>query len=104
MTHYCVSTPELYHGYGYDEPPEYFVEFVFVDAPDKRTAKIEAVRKMRETPTNFVWITNGDNPFTGLRVEEPRCEHGWCYCDICFADPNYDECGECLEDDEWTPS
>lgn len=102
MTHYNVLTP-IITSYYQDEPPETWRGYVSVEAPNKKQAKIEAVRKFREKKSE--WIQYGENPFKGLEVGSAKCEHGFCWCDICADDPNWRECAECLveweKDDEY---
>lgn len=97
MKHYNVITPDI-TSYYQDDPPEIWRDYVSVEAPNKRQAKVEAVRKFREK--NSQWARdNTENPFTGLVAEEFKCPHGFCWCDICANDPVFSECVECLK--EW---
>lgn len=98
MKHWWVTTPELYHSNGWEEPPEYYVDFVSVEAPTKRKALVEAVRKLRAK--NSEWTSEStENPFKGLKAEIADCKHGYCWCDICAEKNDYEECKECLK--EW---
>lgn len=101
MTHYNVTTPSYHYQ---DEPPEECWDWVSVDAPDKRTAKTLAVKHWREKKTSYhQWVRdrdrNKESPFRGLKVDEVKCNHGFCWCDICADDPNWSECAECMK--EW---
>lgn len=96
MTHYNVITPDI-TSYYQDEPPEIWRDYVSVDAKNKKEAKVKAVQKFREKKSE--WINQYDNPFTGLEVSKPLCEHGFCWCDICAYDPEWRECEECMK--EW---
>ena len=96
MPHYNVISPEIHttipildDGSG---PEEHFCCFVSVDAPNEREAKILALKDalMRD------WVQwardENKNPFSGLIVENPVCNHGVCWCDICKQ-----ECEECYK-------
>lgn len=97
MKHYNVITPEM-TTYYQDEPPEIWRDYVSVEAKNKAQAKVEAVRKFREKKSDWTKY-NCDNPFRGLKAEEFKCPHGFCWCDICADDPEFSECEECLA--EW---
>jgi len=101
MTHYNVISPEmsfvipiLDDGSG---PTEYFACVASVDAKNKREAKSLALKDV----LFFDWIQwardNEKNPFSGLKVEDPICKHGICWCDICGQ-----ECEECYAEVEIT--
>jgi hypothetical protein len=102
MTHYTVTTP-TYLIHWQDEPPEECWDWVSVDAASKREAKVKAVARWREKPRHWQWVSDrdrsGESPFRGLKVSEPLCEHGACWCDICADDPNWTECLQCMA--EW---
>lgn len=96
MTHYnvisseiSVHIPILDDGTG---PTEYFSCFVSVDANSEREAKSIALKDVLFSD----WIQwardNNKNPFSGLIVENPVCEHGICWCTICG-----NECEECYK-------
>lgn len=82
---YVVVSPEFeifpgnYHGFS-PEPPEYGCTCDYVTASSKR----EAVRVAYADPGAdlHLWVKHargeGVNPFGGLSVEHPVCEHGWC--------------------------
>lgn len=105
MKHYTVCTP-TYTDYGHPygeppEPPETGADCVSVEAPNKRAAKIAAVREMRRQ--GMTWVedqtSDGASPFTGLVVYEEGCPHGSCWCDRCTAKRDHIECASCLA--EW---
>ena len=66
------------------EPPEWGADCVDVEASNKRQAKVEAVRKMRKEGMSWMCDQDSDkkSPFTGLKVFECRCEHGFCHCSL----------------------
>lgn len=97
MKHYNVITPEMITHYQ-DEPPEIWRDYVSVEANNKREAVVKAVQKFREKKSEWTKYSQ-DNPFKGLKAEEPLCEHGFCWCDICPEDPEWRECPECMK--EW---
>lgn len=73
MPWYWVVTP-VYTTYGpgqYD-PPEYGCDAIEIYAPNKRAAKVEAVRKMSGWEKGH-WVkdqrADEHSPFTGLRVQ-----------------------------------
>jgi hypothetical protein len=97
MNHYWVTSPEmsetvpvLDYGQG---PKEYFHAVCCVEAVNKADAKAAAVKH----PKMQAWVSqqrsDGANPFVGLQVENARCEHGKCSCDMCNED-----CDKCLDD------
>ena len=53
------------------EPPEYVADVVEVDAPTKRQALVQGVRELRRTRSRWLedQVSNGSNPFTGLKAE-----------------------------------
>lgn len=76
MPKYAVVTPEyLIHNERYDppEPPEYGCDYLEVEAPTAREAKILAVCEWRKRPrrNNYVarQLSDDCNPFTGLKAE-----------------------------------
>lgn len=77
MPTYLVTSPEYVVGGNCldDDPPEHVCSIAFVDAPNKRQAKVAAVQKWRDE--NDRWVRDDDNPFTGLKVERledcPEC-------------------------------
>lgn len=84
LRHFAVMSP-AYDSGGYNEPPETGVDWVTVDAPNKRLAKAAGLREMRK---KFPWgyWSGSINPFEGLTVLE-ICPHdmdlkeaqaGWC--------------------------
>ena len=98
MPHYNVISPEMHvtipildDGTG---PEEYFACFVSVDAKNKREAKSLALKDVLMSD----WIQwardNNQNPFSGLKVENPVCKHGVCWCGICKQ-----ECEKCMEEE-----
>jgi hypothetical protein len=102
MTHYIVISPECYEviDIGLEDgtrPLEYFRYSCSVDAKNKRDAKIKALRH----PNMEDWVQeqrdNRANPFVGLTVEIPMCEHGICFCDICCHDNDDFPCPECFD-------
>lgn len=106
--HYTVCTPQYISYYSYYdlEPPDYGADCVDVEAPNKRQAKVEAVRKMRKEGMEWVKDQQSDknSPFTGLEVFECECEHGFCHCvGLACIQPNPEylllsECPECLKE------
>lgn len=107
--HWSVTTP-MYMTYGSmwdDEPPEYGCDWICVEANTKREAKLIAVREWRKQNTHWMQDCRSDNasPFTGLKVENTLCKHGFCFCDLQYCiQPNpdwilLDTCPEC--DKEW---
>lgn len=96
--HYTVCTPTYEHYYGYYEPSESFADCATVIAPNKRKAKVEAVKALRKEGSD--WFDDIDkSPFTGLEIFEAGCSHGNCWCDLCSALPDWSECEECMR--EW---
>lgn len=107
--HYTVCTPQFwdysYMGPERLDPPEYGADCVDVESPNKKQAKVEAVRKMRKE--GMSWVNDQDSdkasPFTGLQVFDIQCEHGFCGCtlsDCIQPNPEYlllSECPECLK-------
>src|ERR1700674_701285 len=97
MKHWWVVTPEygevipiLDDGSG---PMEYQSDVVCVDAPNKRAAKVAAVRRLRDLFPNG-WLRDHDaNPFTGLKAEPAECKHGKIACDCERRQDDY--CEEC---------
>ena len=92
MTHYLVISPEVSVG-GYDEPTEYYHWVVSVEAVSISQAKILALKREEMK----VWVKqarqDNKNPFSGLTIENPVCNHGVCWCDICEQ-----ECEECYKE------
>ncbi len=90
--HYLVYTPTFtaYHGSVFlmTEPPEETCDVVEVIAPNRRAARVAAVREMRRQ--HMTWIedqqSDGASPFTGLKVDDMRCTHGICHCATCGGD------------------
>lgn len=100
--HYGVVTPQFwsYHYYYDIDPPEYGADYVEVEAPNKRRAKVEAVRKMRQEGMEWVsdQASDGASPFTGLKVLDLQCPHDSCFCGLPECDlPK--ECEPCTK--EW---
>lgn len=82
--HYIVCTPKYtyyYPSYAM-ESPEIVVDCVEVDAPNKKRAKVEAVRKLRADGSDWMLDqqSDGASPFTGLQVFDAVCKHGFCHC------------------------
>jgi hypothetical protein len=102
MTHWFVITPSYttyYNSWSLD-PPEYGCDVVSVDAPTKRQAKVEGVRKLRAIKSEWIQdaASDGVSPFTGLKVETTFCPHNVaCHCDL--KECTQKECAQC--DKEW---
>ena len=98
MTHYTVVSPIISVHVpmldGGSRPVEECVCFVSVDAKTKRDAKSLALKDVLMKD----WIQwardNNQNPFSGLKIQNPVCKHGVCWCEICGG-----ECEECYA--EW---
>jgi len=91
-----VALPPEERGLKLDDgsgPTEYFACCVSVDAKNKREAKSLALKE--DLMNDWIqWARdNNQNPFSGLKVENPVCEHGICWCDICKQ-----ECEECYKE------
>jgi hypothetical protein len=95
MSHWIVSTPEygvtvpiLDDGTG---PIEYYSDSICVEAPNKRAARVEGVRKLRSLFPKGWLSDHSANPFVGLSVESALCPHGVLVCECSQAD----YCEEC---------
>ena len=95
LNHYFVITPEYEMTYGYWEPPEIGRDLVTIWADNPETAKILAIRSKELSHWVREQRSDDCNPFTGLEVENCKCEHGKCCCDQCK-----EECEECIEEAE----
>ena len=83
---FAVVSP-VYEVGGINEPPETTCDYVVVDAPTKRVAKVAGLREMRQKfPYGYWWGSTPGSPFAGLTVHEV-CPHelpldeaqaGWC--------------------------
>src|SRR6185312_16804386 len=92
--HYTVCTPQYTTYYMYDGP-ETGADCVTVIAPNKKRAKVEAVRELRKMQSE--WLDDSTaSPFVGLIVYENGCSHGNCWCDLCSALPDWSECEGCM--------
>jgi hypothetical protein len=102
LRHYEVVSPEMSRidvvcddGTG---PCEYGCDWCVVLAPNKREARIKAIK--HDDFSDWVDEARGDgiNPFTGLVVTLARCEHGVCW--ICRVEtaPDGITCDECRKD------
>lgn len=109
MTHYWVISPEIctFRAVVCDaaEPEYNHACVVSVDAPNRRAAKVAAVKH----PDMAEWVTeargDGCNPFTGLTVQPAECPHGVCSCDQCQADHDYDLwCDRCEAERDTAPA
>jgi hypothetical protein len=90
-----VTIPVLDYGEGPTEPCR---DVVCADAPNRRAAIVEGVRKLRQIDNGYLQRNEGyGNPFSGIKAELAEvCEHGVLMCD-CNADGNNGECRECDE-------
>jgi hypothetical protein len=96
LNHYWVTSPEmsetvpvLDYGQG---PKEYFCAVCSVEAPNKQAAKVAAINHRHMAKWVEQQRSDGANPFAGLKVENARCEHGKCSCEMCN-----DTCEICLD-------
>ena len=99
MPHYDVISPEMSEidyipGLG-SGPTVYFCCVCSVEASTKREAKIKAIKH----PDMQDWViearSDERNPFSGLQVINPVCEHGICHCGNCQG-----ECQDCCTCEE----
>jgi hypothetical protein len=99
IKHWFVSTPEYRHNYGYWEPPEWFADYVCVEAPTKKEARRLGFQLLKKDAKDWIDDQRSDNvnPFAGLIVKDARCEHGNCWCDNCPSKPEWVECPECMK-------
>lgn len=86
--HFAVMSPVYEDNYYYYEPPETGVDWVTVDAPNKRLAKAAGLKKMRKEYPHGYW-SGSNNPFDGLIVME-ICPH-----DMDLVEANVGWCQEC---------
>ncbi len=92
--HYAVVSPTMtWYSSRWLEPPEPYVSFVIVSARNKR----DAVKGALKTDDFDEWRTyarqDGINPFSGVKAELARCEHGSCWA--CNADEESTGCPTC---------
>ena len=79
MPRYYVVTPEYESGGDWYEPPEWGADVIEIEAPTKRAAIIEGVKRMLQGGRQYKWCrserSDGHNPFKGVRAipveEEP---------------------------------
>jgi hypothetical protein len=93
MNHYLVESPSYTTHYdGYD-PPDTGPDICFVQAENEEDAKVMSLK----CDGMKGWVRNARdyhvNPLAGLKVENMRCDHGFCHCDECTKE--VDICPQC---------
>lgn len=62
---YSYVEPVLDDGSG---PTHYTCDVVEVDAENKKEARIAALKELRKLTRGFIYETNGENPFGGMKI------------------------------------
>lgn len=66
--------PEVRYSAGWDDPPEYGHDVVYVLAETAREARNAAVPLFRAIGADY--LADAENPYTGVTVEDLTCRHG----------------------------